>query len=436
MTPILPSGLQSNLYGAIRPTPGRATYYLLRYAGEVLREKFGALWRANPRQADGPSMQRPPGNARPMAAAPMGATPPRRTLRPVADEPAATRLPHARIADFKSYFDAAMVAYTPALSVRQARTANLADAFQKQGLLPQTLLTSPLLNRGAWGNHPGEPVRAPGKVKEGPVPNALYDPLTGFAAAISVRAQREVVIGFGPLGSQAGVLGAFSQACRSFLGWLGFSSTRNMQQAAELTAQVKAHLATLNKSLPPGERYTLTLAGHSMGGCLATFAALKNGVPAVVTEPLRLSLAAQGEIGRERMKQAPDLVEELMVDGDWIASVNAISLQRGPIGTRYTVPRPSEDQIEHINCLLRGVETYSPHMHVDHALNALAQTYSNQDSQAEDPQEDEDEEASVVRHDAATMPELESEDDDEPSVIRFHPLKRDGEDPVRPQNRA
>lgn len=193
---------------------------------------------------------------------------------------------------------------------------------------------------------------APGKIQEGFV-NTLLDPKTGLSANITVRNGTEVVINFGGLGSQGA---GKSQLLRCITNIIGLAPPKNFAQASKLTQMVKARLQEVNDRLPPGQpKYTLKLAGHSMGGGMATYAALRNDTEAVVFTPLRLGLFARAKIGRTALKNAPALVKEVVVKGDWVSDTRAswgwgflhlpslaLTGRRadawGAIGQRYLVP--------------------------------------------------------------------------------------------------
>lgn len=191
-------------------------------------------------------------------------------------------------------------------------------------------------------------------------PNTLFDPLTGFAASIMVRDDREVVVSFSGMGSQGAGVG---HAVRCFLNILGFTTPKNFSQASQLTQMVQKQIQELNTKLPPGAQpFTLKLAGHSMGGGMATYAALRNKERAVVFNPLRLGLLTRAKVGRPAMKTAKNLVTEVVVQTDWVSDnrmskfyklLNIPSLlltgrkadTRGAIGNRYLVPLPSFDKL-------------------------------------------------------------------------------------------
>lgn len=187
-------------------------------------------------------------------------------------------------------------------------------------------------------------------------PNTLYDPMTGFCATISVRHGNEVVIGFPGVGSQRGGL---AQGVRGALNAMGLAPPKNMAQASQLTKMVKAHLDALNRELLPDQQLKLTLTGFSMGGGLATYAALRNDVPAVAISPMRLGLLARAKCGQAAIKNAPRLVTEVTVQSDWVADnsrtrgLKLLSLPSylltgrkadalGAIGYRYLIPKPNE----------------------------------------------------------------------------------------------
>ena len=83
-----------------------------------------------------------------------------------------------------------------------------------------------------------------------------------------------------------------------------------MRQASELTQHVKQHIEELNRDLPPEKQIKLTLTGHSMGGGLASYAALRNEVPAVVFNPMRLGSGARARIGQHRLAEADKYLTE------------------------------------------------------------------------------------------------------------------------------
>ncbi|MEY4711930.1 MAG: hypothetical protein RIS88_1380 [Pseudomonadota bacterium] len=203
-------------------------------------------------------------------------------------------------------------------------------------LLPQAVLNSSLVTPATDSDE---------------VPRALFDPLSGFVAGISLRAPArgdkthagEVIISFSGMGSRGATLG---QGIRCFLNVLGLTPPKNFQQAAKLTRMVHAHLHQLNQvrvqlGLP---LFRLTVCGHSMGGALATFAALRLPpasvdafpVKTVAINPLRLGLLCRARIGREAMQQAEDRVTAVTVQGDWVARWT--TLHSAPIGKGYVIP--------------------------------------------------------------------------------------------------
>jgi hypothetical protein len=203
---------------------------------------------------------------------------------------------------------------------------------------------------------PGDPGRS--KPSVGTVvrtlPNSLLDPRTGFAASISVKNSREVQINFGCMGSQGRW---FMQGARAVFDRLGWWTPKSYSQASKLTQMVAAHLETINKQLPDDKKLTLSLSGLSMGGALATYAALRNGVPATVINPLRLGIGTRAKIGHKNMAQAKELVTEVVVQGDWVsdnqhakhiynrkARLIAGGSPSDGIGQRFMLPSPSYEE--------------------------------------------------------------------------------------------
>jgi hypothetical protein len=231
------------------------------------------------------------------------------------------------------------------------------EPAQAVNLLPDSVMKSSLLNArldkliGATASSQGSVVQHH--------TNSLFDAGTGLAASITVNTNRQVTIAFGGMGSQNTWVAQFTRAAANILGLL---PQQNLRKAAELTQQVKAHIDQLNSALPPEQHYSLNLTGHSLGGALATYSALQNQVPATVTCPMRLGWGARATLGREAMAGAPELVTEVVVKGDWVSD-NAASKaygaldvlgagligssgdNRGAIGQRFLVPRPTDEQL-------------------------------------------------------------------------------------------
>jgi Lipase (class 3) len=217
-------------------------------------------------------------------------------------------------------------------------------------VLPSAVLETSLVNAaaGAFQRELGGVTQkppAPGQLRP-EVMTHLSDPRTGFSAGITYDPdRREVVIAFSGLGSSRMTA---RQALRTAMNWLGFIP-KNMSQASKLTRLVKQHIDEVNRSLPEGQKLKLTLTGHSMGGGLASYAALRNQVPGVVTNPMRLGWGARARIGQSRLVEADKYLTEVVVQGDWVADNHAAKLYmplvpvfnvRGPLGhaRRFMVP--------------------------------------------------------------------------------------------------
>jgi hypothetical protein len=186
------------------------------------------------------------------------------------------------------------------------------------------------------------------------LPNTLLDPRTGMIASISFHNGREVQINFSGMGGQGS---NFLRGARAVFDRLGWWTPKSYSQASRLTTMVASHLEELNKQMPEDRKLTLSLSGHSMGGAMATYAALRNGVPATVINPLRLGIGTRAKVGERNIKNAPNLVTEVVVQGDWVADskhakhiynrkarlISGGSPSDG-IGRRFMVPAPSTQQ--------------------------------------------------------------------------------------------
>lgn len=348
---------------------GHGVKYLLQQITATAADALARLERRSPAADLSPRAIQQPGNAAPMTAASGNPISLRRMETLTCSETGRTHpvLPRDQCEKMTSYMKAINTAAFPR-SYRfeegqgDAFTTKVQTTEGELDLLPPSLTTSTLLNRnlrikGADADVPA--VSYKGQVQN-EHPNTLFDPLTGFAASISVRDDREVVVNFSGMGSQGA---GFRQFLRCAANILGLTPPKNFAQASQLTQIVQARLNELNQKLPPGEQpYSLKLAGHSMGGGMATYAALRNNVKAVVFNPLRLGLLARAKVGRPALKNAPNLVTEVVVKTDWVADnpksrlygllhVPSIMLTGrradawGAIGTRYLVPKPSKEAV-------------------------------------------------------------------------------------------
>ena len=237
------------------------------------------------------------------------------------------QLPVDQASDVERYFHCTNLAAGPqpgyadrnqSLRGLQAISPNMRDAFFEsvegrdgisRDVLPALVLELSLVNASA-GDFAHElagvtsnPPKA-GELRYG-VMSHLSDPKTGFSAGITFDPdRREVVIGFSGLGTSKMTT---RQVFRTAMNWLGFIP-KTMSQASKLTQLVKAHIDQVNQTLPEGQKLKLTLTGHSMGGGLASYAALRNQVPAVVTNPMRLGWGARAgrPVAPARGRQIPD----------------------------------------------------------------------------------------------------------------------------------
>lgn len=142
---------------------------------------------------------------------------------------------------------------------------------------------------------------------------------------------------------------------------------------------VKAHIDELNRTLPEHKKIKLTLSGHSMGGGLASYAALRNKVPAVAFNPMRLGWGACARVGQTRLLQADKYLTEVVAQGDWVSDNHAAKLyelkyltivgapfeMRGPLGNarRFMVPNYNHKKAHtEVQDLLQSMSDQDAHL--------------------------------------------------------------------------
>lgn len=396
MADTIDHSLASNWFTALAPRPDLAIGHGLKYFTQQLGASIADIGAALSRLRGGtaPAVPlTPPGDVRPHDAPASEPHPPTSLakLRCAETGRLHPELPPGRCQEMIAVMRLAEHVYRPqAFPVRPRpstpeEVAASADAFlhrvpmpglgvrERPALLPPALMNSSLLNAGlgplvaaserATAALGGEPLPVPGQVQHH-FPNTLHDPKTGFTALVTVNPQREVTVTFGGAGNQRNRVGS---GVRAVLNVLGLTPPKSFDQAALMTRLLKQHLASVNRQLasaqPAQPAYTLKLAGHCMGGAMATYAALRNDVDATVIAPLRLGLLARARVGREGMARAEARVTEVVVQTDWVADnraarayvlLNVLSRlftgQRancaGAIGKRFLVPCPTPANIE------------------------------------------------------------------------------------------
>ncbi len=200
--------------------------------------------------------------------------------------------------EFKGYDENT---YTP--DVQDAFEQKYADLCAQAGRTEPSLLEQTL------------PKNSPLRTKLDPLTGGLRDPSSGLYANM-VQVEGKNVLMFGG----TGVGGALSAQIQADAGQFLSGVPKAYQQAAALTAQVQS-------ALPPGQ--SLETAGHSLGGGLANYAALKNGdIKATCFNAAALGGGCKASIGGN-LSQAKDNVRHINVDGDGVG--DGIGALRVPV---------------------------------------------------------------------------------------------------------
>jgi hypothetical protein len=171
----------------------------------------------------------------------------------------------------------------------------------------------------------------------------IADASTGLTATLFVnRSTREVVLAFG--GTFSGdVSGNSAQLAMGNLGTAARQGYANLKAGLggrpRIYEQAREVVQTLSRHIEPG--FTLRLVGHSLGGGLATYAALAQQTPlrADVFSTSHLHLGLIKQLPEENVTQAPDLVRSYSVSTDLVPHLRKVPLIGiHGLGTEYFYP--------------------------------------------------------------------------------------------------
>lgn len=288
----MPDAIRGNFI-TNRPDILTAPIHLAKHLGQSVWQGLKSLCGARPSHAVAPGI-RPRGR------------------EPVAGDPALPNLRGARpihLSSHESFRDLPMV--TPE-QAKQAHkyilcshlSSRLDDAFQcthqDRELVPGSIRSSTVRQEGQ--------------------PTQLIDSSTGLAASIHFDpASREVIVGFSGISFAGSRFGCgLNQMLSCAAQWLGLVP-KNMRQGSRIVELMKEHIDALNRELPEDQKLELTVTGFSMGGGVASYAALRNEVPAVVFNPMRLGLGARARVGQNMLAQADRYLTEVVIPGDWVS---------------------------------------------------------------------------------------------------------------------
>lgn len=179
-----------------------------------------------------------------------------------------------------------------------------------------------------------------------PIPEGVphADPWSGFQAAV-YRSEKDdrLVVCFA---------GTFEP---SLTDWY----TNFKQAQGKIPEQYKqaAKLTQWARSLAREEGRQVHLTGHSLGGGLATYVALKNRLPAYCYNPADLGAGTRRDVGIEGRRAAQELVINFRVDGELLSKDKGVvsTVQKGvkvlgsrlgnfstrPLGREFILPKDS-----------------------------------------------------------------------------------------------
>ncbi len=91
------------------------------------------------------------------------------------------------------------------------------------------------------------------------------------------------------------------------------------EKADGIVRDMKSHLNWVNSQLPPDQRFTLRVCGHSMGGAIASYVGAKNELPFTTFNGMALGSGLLQDIGEEKLQSADNLGGRYVVQRDWVA---------------------------------------------------------------------------------------------------------------------
>lgn len=145
----------------------------------------------------------------------------------------------------------------------------------------------------------------------------FFDPASGLKVGIFEK-EGEVIIGFGAL--DAGKLEISDPVIRDQVRQLGVDTgVKNWFGGVPAPyLQADRFIAAIREHFPEKK---ITLSGNCIGGSFASYVALKQGLPAVVLNPLPLGAGLQQEIGDKRLNEADQYITIISVQSEWASDL-------------------------------------------------------------------------------------------------------------------
>ncbi len=144
----------------------------------------------------------------------------------------------------------------------------------------------------------------------------FFDPLSGLKVSIFEN-NNSIIVALGTLNSHKSELSDPKHIKDLYVQMRSSGVTNLLGFKPKIYSQVDEFFSTLILD-PHLKGKEITLTGHCFGGSLASYVALKHGKKAFCINSLPLGAGLQQDIGKKRLKTAPEHITQVSIQNDWL----------------------------------------------------------------------------------------------------------------------
>lgn len=162
----------------------------------------------------------------------------------------------------------------------------------------------------------------------------FFDPETALKVALFEKGNDLLVV-FGALNSSSTEVDDAQKS--AYMRKLLCAGGYNLVWGRPLVFQRACELVTALKEMPRFKHLNMVLTGHSFGGGIASYAALKLNCRAICFNSLPLGSWVKHDIGTEGIKLADRMIRQITIAGDWLSD-NFLIKYRHLVSAVFTLP--------------------------------------------------------------------------------------------------